>query len=205
MSDSRRAKTPKLVVLGQIVRAQGLKGEVRVSPFGVGAEVTARLIGKRLFVRSKQAHEAKCDTTLVHQRWHRGMWIVGLHDCSTREQAEDLVGCEVCLAEEDRPELGRDEFYDDQLVGSGVVDVRSGEMLGEVVAIQLSAAADLLVVHRPNGGQFLIPAVRALIKDIDCSARSIRVDLPEGLTEINVGWKGSASAVGRNRGKGEDT
>jgi len=174
------------VVLGRIVRAQALKGEVRVSPFGVTPKVAARLVGKRVYLRPSPTDDAERETTLVRQRWHSGMWIVELRDCSTRESAESLVGWEICLAEEDRPELGQDEFYDDQLVRSRVVEAHSGEILGEVVAIRPSPAADLLVVRRPGGGQFLLPAVRALIKEIDLSSRCVRVDLPEGLTEINA-------------------
>ena len=177
---------PERVVLGRIVRPQALRGEVRIRPYGLAPGVGARLVGKRLFLRPRQAHGVERETTLVHQRWHRGMWIVELRDCSTREAAQSLVGWEVCIAEKDRPELEQEEYYDDQLVGSHVVDARCGEILGEVVAIQPSAAADLLLVRQPDGRHFPIPAVRALIKDIDLSSRSIRVDLPEGLTEINA-------------------
>lgn len=181
MGNAGRAELPDLVVLGQIVRAQGLRGAVRVLPLGVEPEVAVQVVGKRVFVRSRDGVR---ETILETQRWHGGVWIVGLRDSPTRDAAEALVGCQLCLAEEDRPPLGTDTFYDDELKGMRVVDARTGEMLGEVVAIQPSAAANLLQVRRPGGGAFLLPAVRAMITEVDLPARSIRVDLPDGLMDL---------------------
>jgi 16S rRNA processing protein RimM len=176
---------PELVVLGRITRAQGLRGEVRVLPYGVAPEVSAKLVGKSVFLRSSNVSGLVQQTSLEHERWHKGTWIVELCGCSTREAAESLVGCELCLAEENRPPLGCDEYYPDQLVGSFVVDLRTGENLGEVTAIKPGAAADLLEVRRSNGGWFLIPLVRQMVEEVDLSSRIVRVDLPEGLMEIN--------------------
>ena len=178
---------PERIVLGRIVRPQALNGAVRVLPYGIAPEVSADLVGKLLFLRSTRAPEAEREVALEHERWHKGVWIVELSGCSTREAAEALVGCELCMAEENRPALGRDEYYPDQLLGLGVLDIRSGETLGEVVGVNPSAAADLLEVRRPDGGRFLIPLVHAMIKEVDLSARLIRVDLPDGLMDLEAG------------------
>lgn len=173
------------VVLGRIVRAQGLSGGVRVLPYGVTSEITAMLGGKRLYLRPPRKDQAQRETVLEYERWHRGTWIVVLSTCRTRDEAESLVGWELCLREEERPALGPDEFYDDQLTGLRVADARTGETLGVVVRIVPAAAADLLEVERPEGRRFLIPLARALIKEVDLSSHTIRVDLPQGLMEVN--------------------
>jgi len=125
-------------------------------------------------------------TTLTSQRWQKGIWIIELAGCTTRNEAEALVGWEICIGEQDRPALNRDEFYCDQLVGLRVVDSHTSETLGKVVEVIPSVSADLLEVQRPGGERFLIPLLRVFVKEVDLSARFIRVDLPEGLTEITI-------------------
>jgi len=187
VSDSDRAAAPERVALGRIVRPQGLNGAVRVLPYGIAPEISARLLGQSLILRVGRPPGEERLVTLESQRWHRGVWIVELSDCATREAAEAIVGCELCLAEEDRPALGRDEYYPDQLVGLTVEDVHTGERLGEVVEIKPSAAADLLEVERSDGGRFWIPLVHAMINEVDLVSRVIRVDLPEGLIDLKAG------------------
>jgi len=187
VDEGGRAEQPEWVVLGRIVRAQGLNGAVRVMPCGIAPEVSEALVGKQVFLRPPRPADAPREAVLQHERWHKATWIIELADCSTRTEAESLVGWEVCLAVEDRAQLGPDEFYPDQLIGLDVVDAHTGETLGRVAAIQPSAPADLLEVVRPDGGRFLIPMVHALIKEVHLALRTIRVDLPQGLTEISVG------------------
>lgn len=171
-----------LVALGVVVRAQGLRGQVRVNPYGIGPEHAARLGDVPVFLRGgSESHQTK----IREQRWHRGIWIVGFEDCRTRDQAEELVGREVCLAEEDRPELPEDEYYVDDLVGMKVVDVNSGAVLGEAFGVRPSAGADLLEVCGPDGRKFCIPVVKAMIRGVDLSSGTISVDLPDGLIGLN--------------------
>lgn len=185
MGDRGRAEEREWVVLGRIVRAQGLNGAVRVLPYGIVPEVSEALVGKRVLLRPPRPADAPRETALRYERWHKATWIIELANCSTREEAESLVGWEVCLAEEDRPPLGRDEYYADQLVGFRVVDVISGRTLGSVANVEPSTGSDLLEVEQENDERFLIPFVRALVKAVDLSAREVRVDLPEGLVEVN--------------------
>jgi 16S rRNA processing protein RimM len=156
-----------------------------VLPYGIVPEVSEALVGKRVLLRPPRPADAPRETALRYERWHKATWIIELANCSTREEAESLVGWEVCLAEEDRPPLGRDEYYADQLVGFRVVDVISGRTLGSVANVEPSTGSDLLEVEQENDERFLIPFVRALVKAVDLSAREVRVDLPEGLVEVN--------------------
>jgi ribosomal 30S subunit maturation factor RimM len=44
----------------------------------------------------------------------------------------------------------------------------------------------LLEVERPDGGRILVPFARSICTEIDLEARSIRVDLPEGLEDLSA-------------------
>ena len=187
MSRDGQTESPEWVVLGRIVRAQGLRGAVRVLPSGVEPDGASRLVGRRVFVRWADGVR---ETVLEAQRWQRRTWIVELRDCDTRDGAESLVGADLCLAEADRPELGPDEYYSDQLTGLRVVDAGSGIRLGIVSAVRPSAASDLLEVAREDGGAFLVPFVRSLVKAVDLPKGEIAVDLPDGLIDLNEARKG---------------
>ncbi|MCX8038450.1 MAG: ribosome maturation factor RimM [Candidatus Sumerlaeia bacterium] len=174
-----------MVWLGRIVRAQGLRGAVRIAPFGITPEIADALVGKRVWLRPPKPEAVAEETILDSSRWHRSVWIAEFAACRSRTEAEARVGWEVGLVEDERPALGDNEYYPDQLVGLAVVDDATGEVLGEVVGIQPQLAADLLEVKRPTGKRFLIPLVRAMICKVELASRSIRVNLPEGLITLN--------------------
>jgi len=183
--NSRKAAPDELVVLGRIVKPQGLKGELRVLPSGLSPALSARFEGKRLLLRPPPPAQGVREVFLVRQRWHRGMWIVALDQCADRNTAESLVGWDVCIEDKDRPHLEDDSYYSDQLVGLRAVDAATGEVLGEVTAVIPSAASDLFEVRKSDGGRFLVPAVKAMVRKVDIEAGVILVDLPEGLVDIN--------------------
>ena len=176
----------ELVVLGRIMRARGLRGEVRVQPFGMDIDLAAQLQGKSVLLRPPDPHGAVRRAHVADQFWQRDAWVVAFEDCTTREAAEGLAGWDVCLHESDLPQLGPGTYYHDELVGLRVEDARTGETLGQVIAVRPAAAADLLQVRRPGGGLFLIPLVRAMVTEVNLFSSTITVDLPEGLIDVNA-------------------
>ena len=63
-----------------------------------------------------------------------------------------------------------------------MVDDASGRELGIVTGWQDSGGPILLEV---DGGRLLVPFARAILKKIDTAGREIRVELPEGLENVN--------------------
>jgi 16S rRNA processing protein RimM len=185
VTDTDESERPELVALGRIVRAQGLRGEVRVKPFGIRPDLTLQIADKRLYIRPSTGRGELREAAIESQRWQHDVWVVGLAGLTSRTEAEAIAGCDLCLAEVDLPALGPDEYYNDELVGLRVEDARTGEALGQVIAVRPSAAADLLQVRRPEGGLFFIPMVRAMIVEINLYLSTIRVELPEGLMDVN--------------------
>lgn len=109
------------------------------------------------------------------------MVILRLTGCADRESAERLVGQRVWVSVEDLPPVGEDEFYLHTLEGK-VAETIDGRVLGRVVAILAAGGQDILVIGS-RGNEVLVPAARALIREI--GAERIVLDLPPGLLEIN--------------------
>lgn len=81
---------------------------------------------------------------------------------------------------------GTDEgWYEDELRGLAVV-TRDGTPVGEVSALEIGAAQDLLVITLAAGGTAYLPFVAAIVPEVDVPGGRVVVDPPEGLLELNA-------------------
>ncbi len=98
--------------------------------------------------------------------------------------AASLRGRWVGVDEAQIPPLPEGEHYTAWLVGLSVRD-REGAALGHVVDVETSGGQHRLVIETAEDEPLLVPLVRALVPEVDEDAGEIRVDLPEGLRELN--------------------
>lgn len=72
-----------------------------------------------------------------------------------------------------------------ELSGCEVYD-ETGEKLGVLVDVLPTAANDVWVVHSAaeKPVEFLIPALKTVVNEVDIAAKKITVSLPTGLKEI---------------------
>jgi len=100
-------------------------------------------------------------------------YIVRFDAVSDRKAAEALRGLDLAAAPLDVPGT----LWVHELVGATVRDA-AGHELGRIRAVEANPASDLLVLE--SGG--LIPA--RFITGHDAAARTVDVDIPEGLLEL---------------------
>jgi 16S rRNA processing protein RimM len=98
-------------------------------------------------------------------------------------EADGLAGVTLYVPEEDLPPAGKEGFYDFQIIGCEVVDTNGGA-IGTVTGLLPVGGRDLLVVDR-EGREVLIPFMESICLNVDAAARRIRVDLPDGLLDLN--------------------
>ena len=160
-----------MVLMAVIGAAHGIRGEVRVKPYGddplsftdYGPLVTED--GSRTF----EVLNARVQKTVVITRFK------GIDD---RNQAETLNGLNLYIPRDRLPEPEEDEFYYSDLEGLGVTTM-VGEDLGRIVAVQDFGAGDLLEVRPKRGRTFYIPFTKAFVPEIDLTAGLVKVDLPD--------------------------
>ncbi len=160
-----------LVAVARLVGVFGIAGELRcrVTPAGSSA----------LTVGAQYALSSAPDSprvTCAGIRGHRDRLIVALEGVTTPEAARAYVGREL-FAERESIALPPDEYLDSDLIGLQLID-EQGRALGDVVGVEHFPAQDYLVVGAQRA---LVPLVHAFIRKIDAEARTIVVDLPEGL------------------------
>lgn len=177
--DAGRLREPVgFVAAGVVVKAHGLRGEVKVRPFTQSPDSLTRY--RQLYLGSEDAA-----TPMPHAcelaRVSGSAVIVRLAGCADRDKAEHLVGQLVWLSVADLPPAGEGEYYLHTLVGKRA-ETTDGQVLGTVTAIIDAGGQDILVI-RNGANEVLAPAVREFIREIG-EARLV-LDLPPGLLEIN--------------------
>lgn len=167
------------VELGKIVKAHGIKGEVKALPFsGVPedlldlADIELRHGGEgRVFKLEKIRPQGR-------------LAILQLTGVADRNMAEELIGSEMWGDAESLPELGADEFYWHEMEGLEV-KTAAGQKLGRVLSLLATGAHDVLVIS-DGSTEYLVPAINEILVSLDKEAGVLVIDPPPGLLEINL-------------------
>lgn len=187
-----------LLVVGQIGKPHGIRGEVSVAVRTdepeerfVAGSVFATEVPRDRRVNAGPAaavpgtpDQVPSSLVIESVRWHQGRGIVQFEGVHDRNGAEALRG--VLLKVESStltPPSDPDEFHDHQLIGLRVVSV-GGADLGAVARIDHAPASDLIVLDKSGGGTALIPFVTAMVPTVDVAGGRIVVDLPDGLLDL---------------------
>jgi 16S rRNA processing protein RimM len=162
------------VVLGKVVGAHGLRGEVKVHPFADDPAVWAAL-PRWWLGREGDAPEAWRCLRVIACRERSGTLIAALEGVSDRDAAESLHGMLAGAPREELPATENGEYYWDDLVGLAVMNAQ-GLPLGRVAGLIETAANAVLRVESAEGGERLLPFVDAIVREVDVPGRRVLVD-----------------------------
>ena len=159
------------ILLGAVIGAQGLKGEVKVKTFTeaperLGAYGTLHTKDGRTFSVTG-ARRAKADIAVVQ--------FDGIRD---RNAAEALKGTELFVARDALPPTDDEEFYHADLIGLAAHDGED-RLLGTVSSVHNFGAGDVIAIQRPDGSDLFLPFTREVVPFVDIKAGRIVVVAPE--------------------------
>lgn len=153
------------MVIGRIVSAHGLRGQVNVEPLSDFWERFS--VGSVLKIRDRAFR-------IESSSLHKGRPLLKLEGVEDRSAAEQLQW-EYLEVADSRPDLQEDEFLVEDLVGLRVFTVE-GEELGEVDDVIDMPAHEVLQI-----GEILVPFVSEFVKDVDLDQERITVQLIPGM------------------------
>jgi 16S rRNA processing protein RimM len=175
----------KLVAIAHLHRARGIKGEVIAESLTSHPERFAAL-GRVFLVKPGAAEAREAD---VERVWDfRGSPVFKFRGIDTMTVAETLRGYDVSVPEEERVALPEGEYFLSDLVGCRMTAAGSGDLIGIVTGWFENGPQDVLEVRPENEAQgepILVPFVKAFFTVIDPAGKSLVVELPEGLKELN--------------------
>jgi 16S rRNA processing protein RimM len=149
----------RLILVGRISGAFGVRGEVRI---GAYTQDPMALLRYRTLLRE----DGSPALTLTAARPAKGGVVGRCPEIATKEAADAARGLRLYVPREALPPPEEDEFYLADLIGM-TAETDEGERLGKVKAVQNFGAGDILEVD-PGAGRptLYFPFTRAVVPEV---------------------------------------
>ncbi len=166
----------KLILVGRVAGAFGVKGEVRVTAYTGRPEA---LLAYRDLLRE----DGSPGLTLLSGRAQKGDLVARAKEIATKEEADALRGLLLHVPREALPEPEEDEYYLTDLIGMAAV-TPEGETLGKIKAVQDFGAGDILEIDPGRGAAtWYLPFTRACAPEVDIAGGKVTVVRPAETSE----------------------
>jgi 16S rRNA processing protein RimM len=171
----------EFITLARVVKTQGRRGEVAAETHSDIPERFAA--GMKLFALDKQDTRRELE---VQELWpHKGLLVFKFAGVDSISDAEVLIGSELQVPTAERAKLEQGWTYVSDLIGSTVLD--HGREVGRIADVEFGAGeAPLLIVADGAGKKFDVPFAEAYLEGVDMAQRQVRMNLPEGMLEVNA-------------------
>ena len=164
-----------LLAIGEIVKTRGLRGCLKVFSY---AETRKSFAGLK-FIYIENPTGQKNHHNLRKIDVSGKFLFIELEGIEDVESAGRFVGSTVFVPKELYPELARDEYYWQDIIGLDVFS-EEGNHLGRIESIFPTGSNDVYVC---KGGprEILLPAIADVIRQIDIPRGIMTVKVPKGL------------------------
>ena len=162
----------RLILVGRVAGAFGVKGEVRITTY---TEDPMALVRYRVLLHE----DGGTALTLTGARPVKGGIVARAEEVETREAAETLRGLRLHVPRAALPPPeDEDEFYLADLIGLSA-ETAEGEPLGRIKSVQDFGAGDLLEIQPPQGASWWLPFTREAVPEVRLADGKIIAIRPE--------------------------
>jgi 16S rRNA processing protein RimM len=172
----------QFLAIARVVKPQGRRGEVSAE---ILTDFPARFAElRRVFLESPGQTPQPAE---VEKAWqHKGRVVLKFSGVDSIEDASRLRGRHVLIPQEERMPLPAHHYYRWELQGCRVFREREGVRgeIGRVTEVEPTGGVEVLRVSTRQG-EVLIPLAQAICTRIDTRAKTIVIDPPEDLLELN--------------------
>ena len=171
----------KWMSIGEIVSPQGLKGEIRIKPSSDFPERFTKP-GKRWV---QKANELPIEIQLIKGTLIPGksIYVLSIEGISNRSSAAKMIGWNLVIPTDSRPNLNNDEYHYFDLIG---LEARRGPkktLIGYVTDL-INGGNDLLEIELVEGKKVLVPFVKEIVPEIEIKEKWLLINPPPGLLEL---------------------
>ena len=170
MEKSSKCATDKeFIVIGRIGKPHGVKGSIRVYPL---TDFPGR------FTDLRSAYIDSTPVEIISAQYSNDFIIMNIKTFDTREKAASVTGRLLKIDRRDAAPLSEGEYYAFDIIGLDVYD-ENGIQVGTVVNILKTGSNDVYVIAVPGQKDYLLPALKKYVKEINLAEKRIVVELPE--------------------------
>lgn len=169
------------IQIGEIVKPQGIRGEVKLRAMTSDMGRYARL--ESVYLKKGAAYEKR---RVIKGRAYDGFAFLQLEGVKDRNEAELLRGTEVYVDREHAIELSEDENFVCELIGLEAIDTK-GTHIGTLTDVLTPNSVCDVYVFDTDRGEMMIPALRRVVVRVDLDEEKIVLD-ENTLNEVAV-WQ----------------
>lgn len=162
------------LIIGEILKPQGIIGEIKVKPY---------VDDEKRFYDLKRVFIAGVEYSVLRARVSDAVYLI-LKGVSDRNTAELLRGKFLEVEREDAVELPEGNYFVVDVLGSSLV-TDEDTVIGTVIDINTSARKDIYTVKCVNGKIMRFPLLKDLLISIDVANKKVKV-FAKRLGEVSV-------------------
>jgi len=171
----------ELIVVGRVIKSQGLQGELKVEPLSDYSERFEKLTTVQLELKNGEVKPFETEKIRISG----GIVIFKLKGVDDRNTADKLKGAYVSVPRSEVFPLNADSFYIFELEGMDVYDP-DGKLTGRVAKVVQYPANGVLIVETETEN-IMIPTIKEFMRKIDVEGKRIVIEMPEGLPRYPKG------------------
>ncbi len=164
-----------LIAIGKVSKPIGTRGEVKILPLTQDKQRFVNLTAVRLGNDSANAEFKK----IIGVRIDNKQVVITFNGVETIEEAEKIKDQYLFVKEEDIVKLQNGTYFLDDIVGCEVV-TEEQIVVGKVTDLFSLPMNDLWIVKK-GMKEILIPAVKAIIRQVDIKNKRITINALDGL------------------------
>ncbi len=164
------------IKVGRIINTHGIRGELKVLPLTDNLDRFDDL--KIVYIGNN-----KEKVEIEQVKYHKGLAIIKLKEFDNINQVLKFKDDFLYIDVEDKVELPEDHYFIFDIVDCNVYDTK-GRKIGVVTDVLQYTSNDVYVVKdMEKNKEYLIPAVKEFVVDIDVENKKIIIDPIEGMIE----------------------
>jgi 16S rRNA processing protein RimM len=168
----------EMLRVGVISSTHGVRGEVKVFP----TTDDVNRFKKLKTVILDLGREQKI-LNIESVKFFKNMVILKFKEFNDINEIEKYKGKDLLIRREQAVKLGPDENFIVDLIGLKVV-TDEGKEFGTVTDVLQTGANDVYVIQTQEGKEYLFPAIKQCILDVDLDAQVMTVHIMEGLLDL---------------------
>lgn len=163
-------------IIGKIISTHGIKGEVKVYPLTDNLD-------RFDYLKTAYIGDKKIKVELERVKYHKNLAILKFREFNDINEIISFKDSFIYVDEEGKVVLPEDHFFIYDLLDSQVFDTKSN-LIGTIIDVLQGPSNDVYVIKGiDNHKEYLIPAVKQFIIDVNTLDKKVVIQPIEGMIE----------------------